>query len=368
MRLEPCPADSFEIGFDESVMSRPALSIVIPVYNCSRYVQATLESISQQTFTDFEIIVVDDGSVDGTAEILRSYSKHEPRLTVVTLAHRGVVVALNTGIAKARSDLIVRIDADDLMAPSRLDRQLAFMADHPELGAAGSYYRIIDEHGEVRGSHEPPFCSQEDVELFISSGGNPIFPAPSMILRKSVVQAVGGFREEFRQTEDVDLSMRIIQSGFHILVQPEYLTYFRYHSGSTSANNTRAQYFQNKLIYENFRRHRAGQAELSPASYNDSLRRLTFFGKLRSEVGVMSAILMRRRDMALLRGQRLGAVLFLAGAAILNPGATARKVKRKVAFLRARQRDLGRMTMTNERMEVERSNSTQRGGATESGS
>ena len=73
--------------------------------------------------------------------------------------------------------------------------------------------------------------------------------------------------------------------------------------------------------------------------------------------------------MALRRGQRLGAVLFLAGAAILNPGATARKVKRKVAFLRARQRDLGRMTMTNERMGVERSNSTQqRGGATETGS
>ena len=355
---------SSEIKYDETVMSSPTLSIVIPVYNCARYVQATLDSISQQSFTDYEIIVVDDGSTDGTAEILRSYSEHEPRLVIETIAHRGIVAALNTGFAKARSDLIVRIDADDLMAPSRLERQLAFINDHPKVGASGTYYRIIDENGNVCGSHEPPFCSQEAVELFISNGGNPIYPAPSMVLRKSVVDSLGGFREEFAQTEDVDLLMRMIRSGFEVIIQPEYLTYFRYHSGSVSANNIRRQYFQKQLIFENFHRYRAGKPEIPYASHADALRKLSLVGKIRAESGIMSAILMRRRDMALLRGQRVAGVVFLTGAAILNPGATARKIKRKLAFFRARQRGL----VPADRVGFLRHRPTQHGNAAESGS
>lgn len=303
------------------------MSIVIPVYNGARYLCATLNSIKEQTFTDFETILVDDGSTDTTAEILRRYDT----VRVLTTSHRGIVAALNAGIAAATSDLIVRIDADDLMAPSRLERQFAYIAAHPELGGAGSYYRIIDENGTVRGSKEPTLRSLSELNDYIVNGGNPIFPHPTMIFRKSVVLSVGGYREEFRKSEDVDLFIRMIQAGQPILIQPEYLTYFRYHTTSETANSLRTQYHLNQLIFGNFRRRLAGTEEISLDEYYKSVMELSPTAKLALEAKILSSLLLRRRDMSLLSGHHVTGNALLVAAAILNPNATALKLKRMIA-------------------------------------
>jgi glycosyltransferase involved in cell wall biosynthesis len=278
--------------------------------------------------TDFEVLAVDDGSTDATSQILRRYADVDTRLRILTLAHHGRVTALNAGIMAAKTDFIVRIDADDLMAPNRLERQLAYMDANPRLGGAGSYYFIIDEHGKVQGSQEAPTTSLARLNHFIDNGGDPIFPHPTMIFRTSVVVALGNYREEFPDAEDVDLFIRLIEAGYPVLTQPEYLTYFRYHSSSVSARTARAQFESNEYIYGNFWRRRSGGNGITLDQYNSDLAHMSLPRKLAREGRYLARVLLRRRDMAKLKRQHVTATLFLVGAAVCNPGATFRKIRR----------------------------------------
>lgn len=310
-------------------MHQPALSVVIPVYNGERYLSATLDSVLAQGFSDFELIVIDDGSTDSTPDILLAYSG-DPRVRSLTLNHVGVAAALKLGVAAANSDLIVRIDSDDLMEPQRLQRQLTYMAHNPEIGGAGSYYLIIDEAGELRGSHESPWLTPEDLQRYLQQGGRPIFPAPTMIFRRSLALAVGSYREEFKNCEDVDLFLRMIEAGYPILIQPEYLTRFRYHPNSESGRNTREQFHYNEIIFGNYRRRQAGMAEVTIDRYTAHLATLSRYRKFCMEARILSAVLLRRREMAKLAGRRMASMLLLVGAAVLDLGRTYNKARRRV--------------------------------------
>jgi glycosyltransferase involved in cell wall biosynthesis len=304
-------------------------SIVMPVYNGGRFLEAALDSIFAQTCQQFELLVIDDGSTDLTPTILARYAS-DARVKVLTQPHLGIVAALNTGLHEATTDLIVRLDADDLMAPTRLERQLQYMDAHPSLGGAGSYYYIIDEFGEQKGTQEFPVTTVEKLNRYIENGGNPIFPHPAMILRKSIVLALGGYREEFRKTEDVDLFLRMITAGHIILMQPEYLTYFRYHSASTTAMNSRQQFELNEILFTNFRRRRSGLPDLSSAAFKAEIARLSPLKRFAREARYISRACLHRRDLANLQDKKLTAMMLLASAAICDPRATVNKIKRLI--------------------------------------
>lgn len=126
------------------------LTVAIPVYNGERYLRQSICSVLNQTYTDFELIITDDGSTDGTLEIIHSFS--DPRLIVVCDGmHKGLAIRLNEQISMARGKYFVRMDADDVMLPHRLERQLAFMKAYPETDVVGSSAIIIDEENRVIG-------------------------------------------------------------------------------------------------------------------------------------------------------------------------------------------------------------------------
>jgi glycosyltransferase involved in cell wall biosynthesis len=308
----------------------PLCSIVMPVFNGQRFLEAALSSVFAQSVSNFELLVIDDGSVDATPEILARFAG-DARLKIITREHLGIVAALNTGLQSASTDLIVRIDADDLMAPNRLERQLAYMEANPTLGGAGSFYIIIDEFGEIRGQHEASLISVDELNRYIDAGGNPIFPHPAMIFRKSVALSLGGYREEYRKCEDVDLFLRMIQAGYFVLIQPEFLTYFRVHCFSETATSTRIQFDLNELLFYNFRRQRLGLPEVSMEQYKADLAGLSVTKKFVRTAKLQSKVILRRRDMAMLRGKRVTASLLLVGAAVCDPGATLGKIKRQIA-------------------------------------
>jgi hypothetical protein len=230
----------------------------------------------------------------------------------------------------ASTDLIVRLDADDLMAPNRLERQLAYFEANSTLGGAGHFYTIIDEFGVVRGSHESPLTNIDALYRYLDGDGLPIFPHPSMIFRKSMVLSVGGYREEFRKCEDVDLFLRMIEAGHLVLMQPEYLTFIRLHVSSVVATSQREQFDLNELILSNFHRLRSGLPEISVNEFRTSLGQLSLVRRLRRESRFQSRVLLRRRDMARLREKRVAAAAFFVGTVASDPGAALRKLRRSV--------------------------------------
>ena len=120
----------------------PSVSVLMPTYNPGRYVSEAIESILAQTFTDFEFLISDAGSTDGSLEVMRRYAEADPRIRLIIQPKAGIVRALNELIALARGDLIARMDADDIALPVRLERQVAYLNDHPECVLVGS--RVFD--------------------------------------------------------------------------------------------------------------------------------------------------------------------------------------------------------------------------------
>lgn len=129
---------------------KPLVTVAIPVYNGKRYIHESIQSVLDQTFADFELIITDDGSTDGTMEIVRTFQ--DPRIRVVADGvHKGLAIRLNEQIADARGVFFARMDADDVMMPLRLERQVQFMREHPETDVVGSAAEVIDEDGRAIG-------------------------------------------------------------------------------------------------------------------------------------------------------------------------------------------------------------------------
>jgi len=211
-------------------MSCPAVSVVMPVRDGARHVEDALASILRQGLRDFECIVCDDGSVDRTPEILARLAAVDARLRVLRLERAGIVAALNAGLAAARADWVARMDADDIAAPDRLERQMAAAARHPEAAAIGSAWRVVGPGGEPRRVVVPPL--DPDAIAAALMRHNPL-AHPTMLLRRDAVRALGGYRAAFRSAEDYDLWLRL--SDRHPLrAIPEVLLDYREHGGQSA--------------------------------------------------------------------------------------------------------------------------------------
>lgn len=220
------------------------VSVVIPAYNASQFICEALDSVLGQTHRNFEVVVSDDGSTDGTLEILRRYEAADDRVCVLTHENWGIGPTLNHAIDNARSNWIIRMDADDVMEPNRLERQLAFVGEHPDVAVTASLVTHIDDKGLEIGKSAPHFITDEEVVDARSRGEVIGFHHPAVLMRKDVVNAVGGYRQEFWPAEDMDLWNRIIYAGYRVLVQPEYLLRYRIHSGATS---TRTRHYRENI-------------------------------------------------------------------------------------------------------------------------
>lgn len=217
---------------------KPTISVVLPVYNGEAYVREAVESILAQTFTDFELIIINDGSTDGSGAILRELAERDPRIVLVERANGGLVSALNEGIQRAQAELIARMDADDVAMPERFAQQHAQMEAEPELGVLGSFIRIMDETGRTIRVGDYP-VSMEEAARFMEHGC-PV-AHPTVIMRREAVLRAGGYRPLFAHCEDYDLWLRISELGYGIANLPVVLLRYRMHGNNVSAIHREAQ-------------------------------------------------------------------------------------------------------------------------------
>jgi len=221
-----------------TLQGKPPVSVVMSVFNGERFLAEAVESILGQTFGDFEFIIVDDGSTDGSPRILHSYANGDSRVRIYHQPNQGLAHSLNRGCALARGRYIARMDADDVSVPDRLMWQVRLMEEYPELGAAGGWVEYIDNQGRVFGDLHCPLDNQS-IRSDLYQLGCPLCH-PATIMRKSVFLATGGYREPFLDAEDYDLWLRFAEHSQLANLDRVVLKY-RHHAGQVSDRRLRQQ-------------------------------------------------------------------------------------------------------------------------------
>jgi len=188
----------------------PKVSVIITVYNGERYLKEAIESILAQSFGNFELVIVDDGSTDDTSKILEHYKNKDSRIKTITHTTRmGQSKARNEGINNSSGEYIAILDADDISLPYRLEEQVKFMESHKEIGLVGSAAYEIDEKGNILGVIPVIECNKDiQKELLVRN----CFVHSSIMFRREIFRKIGGYREEFIVAEDYDFILRIAEN------------------------------------------------------------------------------------------------------------------------------------------------------------
>jgi glycosyltransferase involved in cell wall biosynthesis len=219
----------------------PAVSVILPFYNAAATLGETLDTIQAQTFTDFELIAVDDGSEDGSAELLAARAREDDRIRLFQPGRQGVVEAMNYGLAQAQAPLVARMDADDRMAPQRLGAQHACLQQRPELSLVGSRVRLFPEEAIGGGFRE--YIRWQNDCLAVADIAEEIYielpiAHPSVMFRRQAVLAAGGYRDgDF--PEDYELLLRLHHRGAAMAKLPEVLLEWRESAGRLTRTHSR---------------------------------------------------------------------------------------------------------------------------------
>jgi glycosyltransferase involved in cell wall biosynthesis len=208
----------------------PRVSVVIPIFNSERYLPEAIASIRSQRFDDFELILLDDGSADGSVEIARHAAKEDARVICVEGDHRGVVCQRNAGVELAKAEFIAMMDADDIALADRLACQVRHLEDHAECCAVGTAVMRIDEDGmPIDEWHLPEH--HEEIDDRHMAGRSGAIINPSVMMRKSAVIKAGGYRPGYDSSEDYDLFLRLAEAG-RLANLPQVLLRYRLHAKS----------------------------------------------------------------------------------------------------------------------------------------
>ncbi len=262
----------------------PYISVILPVYNSAAWVAATIDSILGQTFRDFELIVINDGSTDNSEAVIRSFS--DDRIRYLSQPNRGLVATLNRGIAEARGQYLARIDADDICLPERFAKQAAWLDARPETAVVGCFVTFINEQGTETGNWAGDRRHHTAAQIrralpFLNCMTHPSIMARTMVMREY------GYNPLQQHIEDYDLWLRMQANGVVMEKIPEVLLQYRVHGASVTSLNLKNK----NVFYKNFRcKRRFLQARLAAWKLN-SFDRAVLAGMLKDlATGIVKSI------------------------------------------------------------------------------
>lgn len=224
-------------------MTHPLVTVVMPVFNVERYIAIAIRSVLKQTYEKFELLIIDDGSKDGSVEIAEGFL--DPRIRIIQQANRGLAGARNTGIRNARGKYVAFLDSDDAWAPTKLEVHVEHLERRPCVGVSYSGSRLIDDHGRPMGiTQSPKNYHISPADIFLR---NPVGNGSAPVIRRSVFDhikgpygadgKIGWFDEHFRQSEDIECWMRIaLETLWKFEGVNQVLTDYRVNAGGLSAN------------------------------------------------------------------------------------------------------------------------------------
>ena len=312
----------------------PLISVIIPVYNGEKTIQETIESILNQTFSDFELLVINDGSQDSTLKIVSDI--HDSRIIFFSYLNAGVSASRNRGLSHAMGEFISFIDADDLWIPDKLEAQVKALQENPQVAVAYSWTDWIDESNQLlgRGSYLP---EQGDVFAklllndFVASGSN-------CLIRRQALIEVGGFDESLAHGEDWDLWLRLAARYEFILVPSPQILY-RVSPNSASFNVLEMERGSLKVIEKAYAIAPASLQHLKQQSLGNRYKYLTFKaleGSPEGKKGLVAAMFLGhaiRNDPSLLQTRVIWKVLLKIVTVVLLPPQQAQVLLTKMKGL-----------------------------------
>jgi glycosyltransferase involved in cell wall biosynthesis len=211
------------------------MSVLLCVCNDERFLSQALDSLLAQTWTDFEIVAVDDASTDGSAGILERYAQLDTRLRVIRQPQRqGLAASLNLALFLAQGPVVTRMDSDDISLPERFARQMAFLKENPAVSIVGCQFEKIDAEDRSLGLQTNLPLYDGAIRAFLLEGNNPFCHGGVMMRRSVILEMLGGYRQVFSAAQDFDLWLRVPPS---VLMRnlPEVLYRHRRHAGAVSS-------------------------------------------------------------------------------------------------------------------------------------
>ena len=266
-------------------MSIPRITVAMSVYNNAPYLAPAIDSILGQTFTDFEFLIVDDGSTDDSGAIINRFAAEDSRIRPIHQANAGLIVSLNRIISEARSDLIARMDGDDIALPDRFARQVAFLDANPDIGVLGTGCTVIEENGMPSTYRFENVVSTEAILDDLKNG--PPLCHPSVMMRRDVVRAVGGYHRAYRHCEDYDLWLRLSE---HVKMAnlPDRLLLYRHSMTQVSTRHAYAQKIGAAIAWQAHVEREAGRPD--PTEALDALPPMGELDTLFGQAGVFRAV------------------------------------------------------------------------------
>ena len=223
--------------------AHPRISVVMPVHNALPFLDESIRSILEQTFSDFEFVILDDASTDGSTELLRAWARRDVRIQLHESSKRlGLSGSSNAVVSKAQASIVARMDADDIAHPDRLRRQLKVIESRPDIAVVGTLCDGIDASGRV--------VRPRDRWRLVRRSSYVPFPHGSAMFRRDAFDAVGGYDENAVRAEDQDLFSRMAAIG-PVVTLPDILYSYRYHSSNATLLNGTLAVGENHSHHDN---------------------------------------------------------------------------------------------------------------------
>ena len=209
----------------------PKVSFILPVYNAESYVEDAVNSILQQTYSNFELIIINDGSEDGSSVILNTLARMDDRIKLYERANRGLIYTLNEALSYCKGDFIARMDADDICSPLRLEKQLNYFYSHSNVDVLGSWVNVFGSQNTLYKYFEQDLTIKESLVRGVGSG----FAHPSVIFKKKIIEDLGVnlYDKKYKHAEDIALWMKLSKRYVFSNVQ-EVLLAYRIHENNVS--------------------------------------------------------------------------------------------------------------------------------------
>lgn len=299
------------------------------VYNAHKYLRSCIESVLSQSYRDFEFVIVDDGSTDGSDEIVEQFASRDSRIRLIKQSNRGVSAARNLAVSHSRFELLATMDADDVMLPKRLQRQLEFMQQHPEVSVVCSYAQLIDRDGKVIGTSHTIVDvhrgrEQRDPHLFLE------IVHPSTMIRKQALLEVGGYSDRFHVAVDRELWGRLVTSGHFIAVMPETLLQYRLHQSSVTAKDMFDHHFTCEFIDYNVVRRLNGQSQVSIDEFRALQKSMPATARFGNLLASVSRVYYKKATRHFAEHHWLPSLGCLALAVSISPYRTTKRVLQRI--------------------------------------
>jgi glycosyltransferase involved in cell wall biosynthesis len=305
-------------------MKYPEVTIIVPIYNGAAYLAETLQSLLSQTFTNYELLAIDDGSTDNSADVVRSL--RDDRICLIQKDNSGLCHTLNLGIAEAKAPYIARSDQDDVSFPNRLERQLRVMEDHPEALGVLSYVTKLGSKHTWSNADRFVMAPGELKEYQPMEDGS--LEPSTIFIRTAALRSIGGFRQAYYPVDDWDMECRLAQVG-KVLIMCEPLVAYRFQANSNTYRVYTEMRNKTRWTKDSYRRRLQSVPELTFDEFMLSLP-MGLWSRLNRFRKDSSKLHMRTAGNRYLDGQYLAASGHLLAGVMLNPEDMARRVRRYI--------------------------------------